>query len=238
VLDPFGTPAVGELTDDIAYLGRIDGVPWFAQRVEELDGVTIRDSRLTDLQYQVVSAGLAVLNWIGNTRFCTMCGGQLRRTHGGFAAVCSMCGREHFPRTDPAIIVAVLDPADRIFLAHQTTWAQHRVSILAGFIEAGESAENALYREVAEEAKLQIDAYRFLGSQPWPFSRSLMLAYVARSHSTGRVDQVELEWGNWYSRAEVDAGLAAGKLILPGPGSIAAHVIGAWRNRTLPAPEG
>ena len=65
-----------------------------------------------------------------------------------------------------------------------------------------------------------------------------MLAYVARSHSTGRVDQVELEWGNWYSRAEVDAGLAAGKLILPGPGSIAAHVIGAWRNRTLPAPEG
>ena len=238
VLDPFGIPAVGELTDDIAYLGRIDGVPWFAQRVEELDGVTIRDSRLTDLQYQVVSAGLAVLNWIGNTRFCTMCGGQLRRTHGGFAAVCSMCGREHFPRTDPAIIVAVLDPADRIFLAHQTTWAQHRVSILAGFIEAGESAENALYREVAEEAKLQIDAYRFLGSQPWPFSRSLMLAYVARSHSTGRVDQVELEWGNWYSRAEVDAGLAAGKLILPGPGSIAAHVIGAWRNRTLPAPEG
>ena len=144
VLDPFGIPAVGELTDDIAYLGRIDGVPWFAQRVEELDGVTIRDSRLTDLQYQVVSAGLAVLNWIGNTRFCTMCGGQLRRTHGGFAAVCSMCGREHFPRTDPAIIVAVLDPADRIFLAHQTTWAQHRVSILAGFIEAGESAENAL----------------------------------------------------------------------------------------------
>lgn len=238
VLDPFGIPAVGELTDDIAYLGRIDGVPWFAQRVEELDGVTIRDSRLTDLQYQVVSAGLAVLNWIGNTRFCTMCGGQLRRTHGGFAAVCSMCGREHFPRTDPAIIVAVLDPADRIFLAHQTTWAQHRVSILAGFIEAGESAENALYREVAEEAKLQIDAYRFLGSQPWPFSRSLMLAYVARSDSTGRVDQVELEWGNWYSRAEVDAGLAAGKLILPGPGSIAAHVIGAWRNRTLPAPEG
>ncbi len=238
VLDPFGIPAVGELTDDIAYLGRIDGVPWFAQRVEELDGVTIRDSRLTDLQYQGVSAGLAVLNWIGNTRFCTMCGGQLRRTHGGFAAVCSMCGREHFPRTDPAIIVAVLDPADRIFLAHQTTWAQHRVSILAGFIEAGESAENALYREVAEEAKLQIDAYRFLGSQPWPFSRSLMLAYVARSHSTGRVDQVELEWGNWYSRAEVDAGLAAGKLILPGPGSIAAHVIGAWRNRTLPAPEG
>ena len=236
-IEPFGVPTTGELSDDIAFLGRVDGASWFAQRVEQVDGITIRDDRLSDLQYQVVSAALAVLNWHKNTRFCPRCGGQLRYINGGFAAVCVICGREHFPRTDPAIIVAVLDQDDRIFLAHQSVWAVNRVSILAGFIEAGESAENALHREVAEEAKLKIDACRFLGSQPWPFSRSLMLAYVARSHSSGQVDQVELEWGHWYSRADVDRAVSAGRLNLPGPGSIAAQVIEAWRDGTLPAPE-
>ncbi len=237
-LDPFGIPTTGELPDDVAFLGRVGGVAWFAQRVDRIEGgATIRDFRLNDLQYQTVSAGLAVLNWHQNTRFCPRCGGQLRYTRGGFVAACVICGREHFPRTDPAIIVAVLDQSDRLFLAHQSVWAKNRVSILAGFIEAGESAENALYREVAEEAKLEIEAYRFLGSQPWPFSRSLMLGYVARSHSSGQVDRVELEWGNWYSRNDVDRGVATGALNLPGPGSIAAQVISAWRTGTLPAPE-
>lgn len=238
VLEPFGVQASGELSDDLAYLGEIEGTQWFARRVDAIDdGVTIRDARLTDMQYQVVSAGLAVLNWIANSQYCPRCGGPLLRTHGGFAAVCNDCGREHFPRTDPAIIVAVLDPDDRIFLAHQMTWAANRVSILAGFVEAGESAENALYREVQEEARLDIAGYRFLGSQPWPFSRSLMLGYVARSRSAGQVDGVELEWGRWYSRDDIDRGVADGTVILPGPGSIAAQIIGAWRQGTLPAPE-
>ncbi len=110
-----------------------------------------------------------MLNWTGNTRFCARCGAGSWADHGRFRRAVRCASASIFPRTDPAIIVAVLDQADRIFLAHQTTWAQHRVSILAGFIEAGESAENALYREVAEEAQFEIDAYRFLGSQPWPF---------------------------------------------------------------------
>ena len=80
----------------------------------------------------------------------------------------------------------MLDHQDRIFLAHQGAWGTNRASLLAGFVESGESAENALFRELAEEAALQIDAFRYLGSQPWPFPRSLMLAYVARSGSVGR----------------------------------------------------
>ncbi|GAA2178308.1 NAD(+) diphosphatase [Brooklawnia cerclae] len=236
--EEFGVPVDGDLDDRTAFLGVAEGVPWFARRAEPLDdGVTIRDPALSGLQYQVVSAGLAVLNWIESARYCSRCGGGLRRTKGGFAAVCLLCGREHFPRTDPAVIVAVLDPDDRVFLAHQGTWAAGRASILAGFVEAGESAENAVHRELAEEASLVIDSLHFLGSQPWPFPRSLMLAYVARSRSAGTVDGEELEWGGWYSRQDVETAVGNGELSLPGPGSVARRVLDAWRAGSLPLPE-
>ncbi|MGI5951169.1 MAG: NAD(+) diphosphatase [Brooklawnia sp.] len=237
-LEPFGSPTAGSFHDDsIAFLGLVDQTPWFARRVDAIAGTTIRDHQLSDLHYELVSAGLAVLNWMDGTAYCARCSGALRRLRGGFAARCTRCDHEHFPRTDPAVITAVLDPDDRIFLAHQGRWDTGRASILAGFVEAGESAENAIYREVVEEAQLTIDSCRYLGSQPWPFPRSLMLAYVARSRSVGNVDRVELEWGGWFTRAEVDARVAEGTLILPGPGSVAAQVIAAWRAGTLPAPE-
>lgn len=237
-LDPFGAPPAGELDDSIAFLGLVDQTPWFVQRVDSLDGATVRDSPLDDLQYQLVSAGLAILNWGDSTRFCARCGAGLKRLRGGFAAICPVCDREHFPRTDPAVIVAVLDPDDRIFLAHQGSWDTGRASILAGFVEAGESAENAIFREVVEEARLTIDSCRFVGSQPWPFPRSLMLAYVARSRSVGSVDQIELEWGGWFTRPEVEARVAEGTLVLPSNGSVAGRILTAWRAGVLPAPEG
>lgn len=239
MIDPLGAPVSGELDESVAFLGLLDDRPWFTRRVAKVDaGSTIRDSQLTDAHYLLVSAALAILNWSENTRYCARCAGALLRRQGGFAAVCTMCQREHFPRTDPAVIVAVLDPDDRIFLAHQGSWDRGRASILAGFVEAGESAENAVYREVAEEARLVVDSCRFLGSQPWPFPRSLMLAYVARSRSEGRVDQVELEWGGWYSRDDVNLAEAEGRLILPGPGSVAGRVLTAWRAGVLPSPDG
>lgn len=238
VLDPFGVTPAGEWDSSVAFLGMVEQTPWFAQRVETIDGVSLRDLDLTDLQYQLVSAGLAVLNWADSTRYCARCAAELNRRRGGFMAECARCGREHFPRTDPAVIVAVLDPDDRIYLAHQGSWDTGRASILAGFVEAGESAENAIYREVAEEAELEIECCRFVASQPWPFPRSLMLAYVARSRSVGKVDRVELEWGGWFTRPEVEARVAEGTLVLPGPSSVAGRVIEAWRAGTLPAPEG
>lgn len=235
---PLGAPTSGELDPDTAFLGMAGEVPWFARRCEPIaEGGSVRDADFTELEWQLVMSGLAVLNWAERARFCARCGGRLQRTKGGFAAHCQPCGAEHFPRTDPAVIVAVVDPDDRLFLAHQVTWPANRVSILAGFVESGESAENALFREVVEEAKLDIDAYRYLGSQPWPYPRSLMLAYVARSRSEGLVDGVELEWGGFYSREDVDRAEAEGSLILPGPGSIASKVIVAWRAGLLPAPE-
>lgn len=236
--DPFGVPPAGELDESIAFLGTVFGGPWFAERVVEVPGGhTVRDATLTGTQYQLASAALAILNWADATRFCDRCAGRLRRIRGGFAAVCTVCELEHFPRTDPAVIVALLDPDDRIFLAHQVSWPAGRASILAGFVEAGESAENAVHREVAEEAQLIVDSLRFLGSQPWPFPRSLMLAFVARTRSPGRVDQVELEWGDWFSREQADAAQASGTLTLPGAGSVAGRILDAWRAGTLPSPD-
>lgn len=236
VADPLGQAVSGERGDAVL-LGLVGDTPWFARRGWVDHGCTIRHRDLTPLHYQLVSIALAVLNWQEGTRCCPCCGGGLRATMGGFAATCRVCRREVFPRTDPAIIVAVLDEQDRIFLAHQFSWAANRASILAGFVEAGESAEQAVYREVAEESRLKVEACRFLGSQPWPFPRSLMLGYVARTYSTGCVDGRELEWGRWYSRSDVEAAEASGALVLPGPGSIARRILDAWRAGDLPSPD-
>lgn len=234
----FGRHVQGELDENTVYLGLVDHQPWFARRVAEVpNGGTIREIPLAQAQTQLVMAGLAALAWGEQATHCPRCGGPLSRTKGGFAAVCQVCGREHFPRTDPAIIVGIIDDADRLFLAHQASWGTWRASILAGFIEAGESAENAIHREVAEEAKLELSAVRYLGSQPWPFPRSLMLSYVARGHGLGQVDHEELQWGGWFERDEVAARVAEGTLELPAMGSVAARIIDAWRSNRLPIPE-
>lgn len=237
--DRLGIPTAGVFDEHVAYLGRVNGQAWFARRVESIDqGRTIREVPLDASSAQLVMAGLAVLAWGEQAPSCPWCGGRVNLTKGGFAAVCAICSREHFPRTDPAIIVGIVDDADRLFLAHQASWGRWRASILAGFIEAGESAENAIHREVAEEAKLSLSAVRYLGSQPWPFPRSLMLSFVARGHGPGEVDHEELQWGGWFTREEVADRLADGTLDLPGMGSVAARIIDAWRQDRLPRPEG
>ena len=230
-LNPFGMPAAGELDETIAFLGTVHGGPWFAQRVERIPGgETIRDASLTDTQYQLASAALAILNWGESALFCDRCAGRLRRIRGGFAAVCTICGREHFPRTDPAVIVAVLDPDDRLFLAHQGSWAAGRASILAGFVEAGESAENAVHREVAEEARLLVDSCRFIGSQPWPFPRSLMLTFDAWVEGRPEVipDGDEITDARFYSREDLARAIASGDVQLPMEGAAARTMLEAW----------
>ena len=236
--DPLGEPAAGALGPDTVFLGTVDAQPWFARRSALIeDGDTLRSATLDAARTQVAMAGAAALNWASIARFCERCGGELERTQGGFAATCRSCQRQSFPRTDPAIIVAVLDTNDRLFLAHQTTWTSGRVSILAGFAEAGESVENAVHREVGEESQLRLSALRYLGSQPWPFPRSLMLGFCARGVGPGQVDGVELEWGEWFSRAALEARLDDGSLEISAVGSIARRLIDAWRVGSLPAPE-
>jgi NAD+ diphosphatase len=127
------------------------------------------------------------------------------------------------------VIVAVVDADDRMLLGGQEHWGT-RVSVLAGFVEAGESAEQAIHREVAEEVDVALADLHYFGSQPWPFPRSLMLGYFARATSTLiNVDTDDLSHAEWYSRDELTARLEAGELGLPGSASIASRMIADWR---------
>ncbi|AJQ90904.1 MULTISPECIES: NAD(+) diphosphatase [Propionibacterium] len=241
-IDPFGRALIdadGAVpTESTIFVGLLDGTAWFARRVDAALSTTMRHAPLSAGQREIASAALASLNWYRRSRHCVVCGGPLVRTLGGFAAVCRDCDTETFPRTDPAIICAVLDPGDRIYLAHQNSWLDGRVSVLAGFIEAGESVEQAVAREIGEEADLRLTAMRYLGSQPWPLPRSLMLSFVARSTGGGQVDGEELAWGGWYSREQVVSGLHDQQLTLPPGASVGRRLVNSWLQGTLPSPEG
>ena len=137
-------------------------------------------------------------------------------------------GTEVFPRTDPAVIMLVHDGGDRVVLGRQAVWPPGRFSILAGFVEPGESAEAAVAREVAEEVGLRVRDIRYVGSQPWPFPQSLMLGFVARVDGSDElvVDRTEIEEAHWFTRDQLRAG--EGPAVLPPPVSIARYIIDRW----------
>lgn len=242
--DPLGEPVgeLGQAYDPVrdVLLGRVgdaqEAVIWFARRGSVDGGRTLRESAFDGADLEVVTAATAVLAWHDAARHCERCGAPSVMAHGGFQRHCTGCDREIFPRTDPAMIVAVLDEQDRLLLAHQASWPEGRVSILAGFLEAGESGEHAVVREVAEESGLQVTEARFLSSQPWPYPRSLMLGFVARAGGRVQVDGAEIAWATWYTRDELSKAIPD-RLTLPGQGSIAGRIIRAWREGWLPAPE-
>lgn len=212
-------------------LGMLHGSPIFA--VQALTEGEVHDFRdigfqLTDNERDIAASAAAVANWHRAEPHCARCGGNTHVINGGFARHCDSCGAEHFPRTDPAVIVGVLDDADRLLLGGQPSWG-NRVSVLAGFVEVGESLEQAIHREIAEEADITIAETRYFGSQPWPFPRSLMVGFFARAASTAIcIDADELEHADWMSRDDVRAAVAADGLSLPGASSIASRMIAAW----------
>ena len=221
-------------------LGRVEGRAVFAEAGETESMAALRDLMpvLDETGCELAVTAVALVNWHRTSPHCGRCGALTVVTQGGLVRHCPGCGRDRFPRSDPAIIVAVLDADDRLLLGHQVVWPAGRVSILAGFVSAGESLEQAVHREVGEESGLQLSAVRYLGSQPWPFPRSLMLGFVARSTSTDvLVDGVEIEHARWFSRAELTVAEEAGEVLLPGWASIASRIIASWRAGSLPAPE-
>ncbi|MGK2308437.1 NAD(+) diphosphatase [Cutibacterium sp. V947] len=220
------------------FLGIVDGVPWFARRNGEprSEARSVRTVNLDPTDREVVMSAVAALAWHEDNPTCPRCGEPTRITNGGPARVCAH-GHQVFPRTDPAIIAAVLDAEDRIVLARQHSWAPHRRSVLAGFVEAGEPAEHALVREVAEETTLNITAARYVGSQAWPFPRSLMFGYAARAVGTIDVGHDELAEADFFSRDEMSDQVESGQLQLPPTLSIARALIDAWLTHQLPDPE-
>ena len=233
---------------DAVFLGRIaDGRHVWAVRaaLEAPDGDAGRviDPRRTshgfdDVSAQLVACALALLNWHDSARFSPHDGSPTTSIRSGWARRNLLTGHEDFPRIDPAVICLVHDGDDRAVLARQTMWPPRLFSLLAGFVEAGESFESCVVREIAEEIGLEVSDVRYLGSQPWPFPRSLMIGF----HALGDPDQEfafndgEIAEAAWFTRAEVRAALEIGdwssdsdsRLLLPGSISIAREIIESW----------
>ena len=171
----------------------------------------------------------ALVLWRGRHRHCGVCGSPNVPARAGHVMRCSRCDNETFPRLDPAIIVLVTDATgERALLGRQAAWPAGRYSTVAGFVEPGESLEDAVEREVLEETGVQVGDVEYHSSQPWPFPSSLMLGFraVARTEAITLRDG-ELEDARWFTRADVEAGHPA----LPPPGAISARLIDAWFNQ-------
>ena len=166
------------------------------------------------------------------TTGCPACGAATELEQAGWSRHCPACGRVHFPRTDPAVIVAVTDAdGERLLLGSNAAWPQGRYSCFAGFAEAGESLESAVQREVEEEAGVPVADAVYQGSQPWPYPRSLMLGFraVTADSDAARPDGEEIVDVRWFTRDEIAAALAGeGGITLPGPASIAHRLITQW----------
>ncbi len=236
---------VGSITDIDArprgLLGRLDGRAVLVVSAGE-DDVTgastwapLREVAATgdaDTVEMLVTA-VALARWYRDAAFCARCGGATELTTSGWARRCVACGREHFPRTDPAVIVAVTD-GERLLLGSNAMWENNRFSCFAGFVEAGESLEDAVAREVAEEAGVVVERVEYVGSQAWPFPHSLMLGFraVAARPEEAQPDGEEILAVRWFTRDEVRAAFAGtGDHILPGAVSIAHALIRDWVER-------
>ena len=193
-------------------------------------------SLLGDRDAGLLTHAIALANWHDTHTHCPIDGTPTVVNPGGHSTTCPADGTEHFPRTDPAVIMLVTDPEDRCLLARNVTWPQRRVSILAGFVDPGESAEHAVAREVHEETGITVDRVDYLDSQPWPMPRSLMLGFRAQAVGdlTIRVDADEIAEAHWYSREDLRRVLEARELALPPAVSIARRIIEAWYGAELP----
>ena len=192
------------------FLGVIDGVAHFAATTERDDGGdwrTLRDLGATmgDLDGGLLATAIALEQWHQRHTHCARCGTPTEQTSAGWLRTCPNDASQHFPRTDPAVIMLVRDGAGRALLGSGHDWGPGRYSTLAGFVEPGESLEAAVAREVFEEAGVSVADVRYVASQPWPFPSSLMLGFSARLDGDPaiRVDPVELAEAGWFTRAEV-----------------------------------
>lgn len=173
---------------------------------------------------------VAISRWQQSHTYCSRCGDYLFSLRGGHLLVCPNCNVEHFPRCDPAAIMLITDERDRALLARNVGWPENRFSTLAGFVEPGESVEDALRREVHEEVGVTVGDVRYAGSQPWPFPSSLMLGFFGSALTTDiHTDDDEIAEADWFSRDELTRYLDGGKIVLPpSKVSISRFLIDSW----------
>lgn len=230
---------------ETALLGTLDGTPLFAALIEAGEAERLKESGLYAIDLRSIAVqGLlppdelgplgeakALMDWHRRHGFCANCGGATRSASGGWRRDCAACGTQHFPRTDPVVIMLSVR-GDRCLLGRQARFQPGMYSCLAGFVEPGETIEDAVRRETMEEAGIRTGRVRYLASQPWPFPSSLMIGCLAEALDEELVvDQVELEDARWFTRAEVAAMLAGTHpdgLSAPKPFAIAHHILKAF----------
>ncbi|WP_029350612.1 NAD(+) diphosphatase [Bosea sp. 117] len=238
--------ALGGLTEGSCLLGLDGEVPHAvlplhaaaAGQLTERDDLVLTDLRTLAVeglvpadQLGLLACAKAMLAWHARRTFCSNCGGRLRAAEGGWRRDCPECGAQHFPRTDPVVIMLIVDGNDCL-LGRSPRFAPNVWSCLAGFVEPGETFEAAVRRETKEEAGIAVGAVRYLTSQPWPFPMSVMIGMHGEALSRDIViDAVELEGARWFSREEAGELLSrthAQGLIAPPPMAIAHHLIRAF----------
>jgi NAD+ diphosphatase len=222
---------------DSVFLGLCGERPLFAQDPGDDEPGRGRPAGLREAATELPAeeAALAayagsLLAWHRRHRFCANCGRPTDPADGGHERHCPACDAHHFPRTDPVVIVRVVD-GERLLLGRQARWPERRFSVLAGFVEPGETLEEAVRREVREESGVEVGEVRYVASQPWPFPSSLMIGFhaVANGGPDPRPGDGELSEVCWFERAEVEAA-AAGEagIALPPPYSISRRLIDGW----------
>ncbi len=227
---------VGRFAAHPVFLGLQDGVPLFAAaadgaafpgvRLAELRRTVLRVEDPDELEVAAYAAGL--LQWHATHGHCANCGAATDAGEGGHVRVCPACGTRHFPRTDPVVQVLVHD-GERLLLGRSPGWPERMWSVLAGFVEPGETLAQAAAREVLEETGLVVDGLALTGDQPWPNPHQLLVAFTGTAADVRRHRLTEeLEAITVLTRAELRSALAAGELVVPPPRAQAGVLIGAW----------
>ncbi|MGQ0465037.1 MAG: NAD(+) diphosphatase [Sporichthyaceae bacterium] len=231
------TPDQVKDPNELWFLG-LDGAgrPYFALPGEFEAGPGERSATLRELSWAMSGDAVGLFvhavgldNWHARHAFCPVCGSPTAIASAGHVRQCTSCGAQQFPRTDPAVIMLVVDDEDRCLLGHNPAWPPNRFSTLAGFVEPGESLEQAVIREVFEEVGVVCDRVTYEGSQPWPLPSSLMIGFRAHAvDSAMQVDTEEITEARWFTRAELLEAGRTGDALMPGAISIARWLIDRW----------
>ncbi len=243
-------PARGDTSHLVVYLGDHAGVAHVAVVTEPEpaadDAVhdparrTLREAgaRLDPLGATLFAGALALANWHRSHGHCPRCGAPTEPVLAGWVRRCPLDGSDHYPRTDVAVIMAVVDDEDRLLLARGQNFRSGGMSVLAGFVEPGETLAAAVAREVAEEVGIRVADVTYLGDQPWPFPSSLMVGFRARALDTAlRLQEAEIADARWFSREELLTAIVSGDVHLPGRVSIARRLLEHWYGGQIEAPE-
>ncbi|PJM75448.1 NAD(+) diphosphatase [Bifidobacterium simiarum] len=210
-----------------------------AQAAKRFDWVDLRGfaPHVSARDAGLATSAVTVSIWHNRQRFCPCCGAPVEPALGGWAQRCTSDAdgrRILFPRIEPAVITAIVDGHDRLLLQHNAAWRGNLYSVSAGFVEAGENLEHAARREALEETGIRLGEVRYLGSQPWPFPASLMMAFKAQALSTEiHVDHEETADAQWFTRDEFTSAMISGRIGVPGKATIARYMIEEWYGQPL-----